>query len=104
MNSQIVKGIPGSIIYTIDGKYDRFESCVRLKGENGKVEVTIKVDGKKVFNSGLIDASVITMPVVIGVDRAEKLELIVNPIGDVKDNEVLLGDPIFIKLTQEKEN
>ncbi|GAL84877.1 endoglucanase-like protein [Sporocytophaga myxococcoides] len=74
-----------SISYNLDGKYERFLSDVGLDdeaGSAGSVIFTVLLDGKQVYNSGLMNGSSDTKSIDINIAGGNVLTLNVSPDGN----------------------
>ncbi|HPS54630.1 MAG TPA: NPCBM/NEW2 domain-containing protein, partial [Sedimentisphaerales bacterium] len=73
------------IVYDLDGKYSRFQSWVGVDWSvYGSVTFEVYVDGKKIYNSLLMEKSEFIYPTFVDVDikGCKKLELVVTDGGN----------------------
>ena len=76
----------GEIVFDLDGKYKTFHTEVGLQWLDGKgpgsVVFQIFVDGKKVFDSGVVRENDPPRPVTVSVEGADELRLVASDAGD----------------------
>ena len=76
----------GEIVVDLDGQFKTFQSEVGIQwfgGNNpGSVIFQVFVDGKKVFDSGVMRENNAPRPVTVSVEGADELRLVVNDAGD----------------------
>ena len=88
-DSNYSKGIgthaPGEMLIELDGGYTAFKASVGLQwqdGEEGSVVFKALVDGKELFNSGVMRKHDPAKPVNIPLAGADELRLVVTDAGD----------------------
>ncbi|WP_068605463.1 NPCBM/NEW2 domain-containing protein [Paenibacillus swuensis] len=70
-----------TIIYTLGGEYDRFQSAVGVDDEtygNGEVSFEVWLDGVRAFDSGVMNATSETQLIDVDVNGVNELKLIVT--------------------------
>ncbi len=74
----------GEIVIDLNGYYEAFESEVGLQpiGGTGSVVFQVYMDGKKLFDSGVMHDSDAPRQIAVSVKCGEKLRLIVTDAGD----------------------
>ena len=75
---------PSSIVMNLAGEYDEFQAIAGVQSGNttGTVVFQVVVDGKKVFDSGVMKGTDSPAKVNVPVKGAKKLELVVSDAGD----------------------
>ena len=76
----------GEIVFDLSGQFKTFEAEVGLQWSDGKstgsVIFQVLVDGRKVFDSGVIRENDPPRPVRVSVEGADELRLVANDAGD----------------------
>jgi hypothetical protein len=70
-----------TIVYTLGGEYDRFQSAVGVDDEtygNGEVSFEVWLDGVKAFDSGVMTATTDTQFIDLDINGINELKLIVT--------------------------
>lgn len=72
---------PATVSYNLDGKYERFLADVGIDeevGSSGSVVFKVVLDGRELFNSGLMTGSSVNKSVDVNVHGGKQLQLIVT--------------------------
>lgn len=91
-----------AVTYKLDGKYQRFQAVIGIDDaaeRQGSVVFAVEVDGKRVFESGVLTGSDPPQAIApIPLRGADRLTLIVEfgPFGDVRDYADFC-DPVLIR-------
>lgn len=78
----------GEIVLSLDGGFSRFKALVGIdnnedtQGTRGSAQFIIRVDGEERFKSPVCRGGGAPVPVDVGLDGAQRLELIINDAGD----------------------
>ena len=94
-------GISGAarVVYQLGSKCTRFTATLGLDdtaGAAGSVTFEVRVDGKQVFDSGIMTKHSAPMPVDVDLTHGREIELLVTPASDSVDGDLAdWGDAII---------
>ncbi len=86
-------GVAGKsqIVYRLGGKYARFFSDIGLDdavGDNGSVRFKVYADGKKLFDSGVMNGSTPRKRISLNIAGVKELRLVTTDAGDGNHNDL----------------